>query len=185
MNMLKELFNVVWQNNFTLGNNIKFLLAIYFLIFLILFLENAVLIAVFLPGDSLLVILGILIAKGTLNFVITIGILTIAAGLGSWMSYLQGKFLKNSKILKRWLSFLPNKSYQKAIYIINRHGLPTAFFIGRFIVFVRTVLPIIAGVSGLNSVRFQLFNWISSFVWVFVLVFLGFLLERLEVPFVL
>ncbi|URJ32250.1 DedA family protein [Blochmannia endosymbiont of Camponotus sp.] len=180
MNILKELLNVVlWQNNIVFFPNARLALAIYSLAFLILFLENAIIPAVFLPGDSLLVILGVLVAKGVLNFTITLGILTIAVSLGSWISYLQGKFLENNKILKRWLSLLPNKFYQRANYMIHRHGL-SALFIGRFIALVRTVLPIIAGISGLSSFRFQLFNWISSFLWVFVFIVLGFFLERLE-----
>lgn len=179
MNILKELIHVVWQNNLVLFPNVRLVLAIYSLAFLILFLENAIIPAVFLPGDSLLVILGVLIAKGILNFTVTLGILTIAVSLGSWISYLQGKFLENNKIFKRWLSLLPNKFYQRANYIMNRYGL-SALFIGRFIAFVRTVLPIIAGISGLSSFRFQLFNWISSFLWVFIFIVLGFFLERLE-----
>ncbi|WHL25031.1 MAG: DedA family protein [Candidatus Blochmannia vicinus] len=184
MDILKELLNIIWQNNFTLFPNLRIALAIYSLVFIILFLENAILPAFFLPGDSLLIVLGILIAKGMLNFTATLGILTVAAGLGSWMSYLQGKFLENNKTIKRWLSFIPNKSYQRANRMIHKHGL-SALFIGRFIVFVRTVLPTIAGVSGLSSFRFQLFNWISSFVWVFILIVLGFFLERSEFFYVL
>ncbi|URJ25144.1 DedA family protein [Candidatus Blochmannia ocreatus (nom. nud.)] len=150
---------------------------VYSLIFIILFLENAIIPAVFLPGDSLLIILGILIGKGCLNFFITLFILTIAASLGTWISYLQGKFLERNKTVRRWLSRFPNKFYQKIVFMLNKHGLYALFF-GRFIAFARTVLPIIAGVYRLNSLRFQIFNWISSFLWVFILIVLGVLVER-------
>lgn len=185
MDILKELLNIIWQNNLTLFPNLRLVLAIYSLVFIILFLENAILPAFFLPGDSLLIILGVLIAKGILNFTATLGILTVAAGLGSWMSYLQGRFLENNKTVKRWLSFIPNKSYQRANRMIHKHGWLSALFIGRFIVFIRTVLPTIAGVSGLSFFRFQLFNWISSFVWVFILIGLGVFLERSEFFYIL
>ncbi|ADV33466.1 putative inner membrane protein [Candidatus Blochmanniella vafra str. BVAF] len=180
MNILKELFNLVPQNGALLSFNIKINLVFYLTIFIIVFLENAIIPAFFLPGDSLLIVLGILIKKGILNFFLTLSILTIAASLGSWVSYLQGKFLlKNKKTLKGWMSYLPSRSYQRASNMFNKHGL-LALFISRFVVFMRTALPVIAGVSGLDSLKFQLFNWISSFIWVLILIILGGCLGHIE-----
>lgn len=179
MSVLKELINVIIsQNHIILFPNMGCASIVYVLVFFVLFLENAIVPAIFLPGDSLLIILGILIAKGVLNFFITLSVLTIAAGLGSWMGYLQGKFLENNTITKRWLSRLPCKLYQKANCMFHKYGIFILFF-GRFVVFLRTLLPTIAGVSGLRAARFQLFNWISSFVWVLMLIIIGFYLERL------
>lgn len=175
MNMLKDLLNAT-TNQYLTSPYEKLILYIYLLVFIILFLEHAVLLAFFLPGDSLLIILGILISKGVLNFFITLSSVTVAVSLGSWISYLQGKFFKNTKILRLCISYLPKKSYQKAQFMLNKHGL-CALFIGRFIMFIRTALPTIAGVSGLDAIRFQLFNWISSFIWVFILIVIGFCLD--------
>lgn len=143
MNILKELVNIVivFHNNIILFPNTRLILTIYSLVFLVLFFENAILPAIFLPGDSLLIILGILIAKGILNFLITLSILTIAASLGSWISYLQGKFLENNKITQRWLSRLPYQFYQKANCMFNRYGI-FILFVGRFVAFLRTLLPV-------------------------------------------
>lgn len=180
MNFLTELINIiVWKDNIVLFPNIWLVLTIYSLVFLVLFLENAILPAIFLPGDSLLILLGILIAKGILNFIVTLSILTVAASLGSWISYLQGKFLEKNKITQRWLSRLPYQFYEKANHMFDKYGL-FVLFISRFIAFLRTVLPTVAGVSGLSGFRFQLFNWISSFLWVLMLIVLGFFLERLK-----
>lgn len=180
MNFLRDFFHVIiWKNNILLFSDLRLILTIYSVVFLILFLENAILPAIFLPGDSLLIILGILIAKGMLNFVITLGLLTIAVSLGSWISYLQGKFIENNKITQRWLSRIPYQLYRKVNYMFDKYGL-CLLFIGRFIAFLRTILPTVAGVSGLSSVRFQLFNWISAFIWVFLLILLGVILERSE-----
>lgn len=180
MNILKDLLNIVTQNNFLVLPNKKLILFIYLFIFIILFLENAVLPAFFLPGDSLLIIVGILIEKGILNLFVTLGLLTIAVSLGSWISYLQGRFFRDKKFLKHWLSRIPYRSYQKVYDMFNKHGL-CVLFIGRFIVFVRTALPTIAGVSGLNYLKFQLFNWISSFVWVLILISVGFYLSHIKI----
>ncbi len=53
--------------------------------------------------------------------------------------------------------------------------------IGRFIAFVRTLLPTIAGISGLNNARFQFFNWMSGLLWVLILTSLGYLLGKTPV----
>lgn len=50
---------------------------------------------------------------------------------------------------------------------------------GRFLAFVRTLLPTLAGISGLNSIRFQLFNWLSGLLWVGSVVGLGFALSHI------
>lgn len=178
MNILKDLYRIITDNCLDSSCE-RLVLFIYLLVFIVLFIEHAVLLAFFLPGDSLIIILGILVSKGILNFFITLSSVTIAVSLGSWISYLQGKFLKNKKILQLWISYLPKQSYQKAQSMLNKHGL-FALFIGHFIIFVRTALPTIAGVSGLNAVKFQLFNWISSLSWVLVLIIIGFFLDYIK-----
>ncbi len=62
----------------------------------------------------------------------------------------------------------------------HKHGL-SALLIGRFIAFVRTLLPTIAGLSGLNNARFQFFNWMSGLLWVLILTTLGYMLGKTPV----
>lgn len=183
MNILKDLFNITIDTCHIIPYE-KLILSIYLLVPIILFLEHAILLAFFLPGDSLLIILGILISKGTLNFFIILSSVTIAVSLGSWMSYLQGKFLKNKKILQLLISYFPKRSYKKAQIMLNKHGL-FALFIGRFIIFIRTALPTIAGISGLNAFRFQLFNWVSSLIWVLILMIIGFYLDYAKLAYII
>ena len=76
--------------------------------------ENGLLPASFLPGDSLLLLAGAMIAKGVMDFVPTMVILTTAASLGCWLSYLQGRWLGNTKIVKSWLMHLPAQYHQRA-----------------------------------------------------------------------
>lgn len=178
MNILRNLLDTITDYYIILSYE-KLIFHTYLLVCIILFLEHAILLAFFLPGDSLLIVLGILVSKGNLNFLLTLSSVTIAVGLGSWISYLQGKFFKNKKILQLWISYLPKKSYQKAQLMLFKHGL-YALFIGRFLMFIRTALPTIAGISGLNSIRFQLFNWISSFIWVLILITIGLFIDYSE-----
>ena len=65
--------------------------------------------------------------------------------------------------------------------MFDRHGL-LALLAGRFLAFVRTLLPTMAGISGLSNRRFQFFNWLSALLWVGVVTTLGYALNM--IPFV-
>ena len=173
MDILKELVHALWHQDYELLANPSLVWAIYCVLFMILFLENGLLPAAFLPGDSLLILVGVLIAKGTMTFPLALLILTVAASLGSWVGYIQGRWLGNTPTVQKWLSHLPAQYHQRAHQLFHRHGL-SALLMGRFIAFVRTLLPTIAGLSGLNNVRFQFFNWVSALLWVLILTVLGF-----------
>ncbi|WMQ74578.1 MAG: Inner membrane protein YqjA [Sodalis sp.] len=180
MDIFKELLHALWQQDFETLSDPSLVWIIYLLVFVILFLENGLLPAAFLPGDSLLILIGVLIAKGTLNFPLVLLLLTVAASLGSWISYIQGKWLENNRLVKGWLAHLPARHHQRAHQMFHRHGL-SALLIGRFVAFARTLLPTIAGLSGLGSSRFHVFNWISVFLWVFILTLVGFILGKMPV----
>ncbi|MFP3028846.1 MAG: DedA family protein [Arsenophonus sp.] len=173
MELVKELFFALWHQDYNMLMNPSLIWAIYIILFTILFLENGILPAAFLPGDSLLILVGVLIAKGTINYPLTIIILTAGASLGCWVGYLQGKWLGNNKIVKSWLSHLPEHYQQRAYSLFHRHGL-AALLIGRFLAFIRTILPIIAGLSGLPNRRFQFFNCLSGLLWVWILSTIGY-----------
>jgi membrane protein DedA with SNARE-associated domain len=177
MDILKALVHALWQQDFETLSDPTLVWTIYLVLFVILLLENGLLPAAFLPGDSLLILVGVLVAKGALNFPLTLLVLTAAASLGSWISYLQGKWLGNTRMVKSWLSHLPDQYHQRAHVMFHRHGL-SALLIGRFVAFVRTLLPTIAGLSGLSDTRFQFFNWMSSLIWVFLLSSAGFALGK-------
>jgi len=177
MDILKSLVHALWQQDFETLADPTLVWTIYLVLFVILCLENGLLPAAFLPGDSLLILVGVLIAKGTMNFPMTLLVLTVAASLGSWLSYLQGKWLGNTRLVQSWLAHLPVHYHQRSHLMFHRHGL-SALLVGRFIAFVRTLMPTIAGLSGLSNARFQLFNWLSAMLWVVILTTLGFLLGK-------
>ncbi len=76
---------------------------------------------------------------------------------------------------------LPAQYHQRAWNMFNRHGL-MALLVGRFLAFIRTILPTMAGISGLKNSRFQLFNWLSGLLWVGIVVTLGYGIS--QVPFI-
>ncbi|MGP1953109.1 MAG: DedA family protein [Arsenophonus sp. ET-KM2-MAG3] len=181
MQILNEIMMAIWHNDFSKLINPDILWIIYVLFFIIVVLENAILPASFLPGDTLLILSGALIAKNVLSFIPTIIILTIAASLGYWLGFLQGRWLSDTDIIKRWLKQIPKEYYDRANKLFNNQCL-YALLLGRFLVFVRTLLPILAGLSTLSQGRFQLFNWISGILWIGIIVSLGYIIN--QIPFV-
>lgn len=181
MGVLHEIVHALWHQDFAALANPDVVWVVYGVMFLTLFLENGLLPASFLPGDSLLLLAGAMVAKGVMDFVPTMVILTTAASLGCWLSYLQGRWLGNTRLVKSWLMHLPAQYHQRAWNMFNRHGL-MALLVGRFLAFVRTILPTLAGIAGLKNTRFQLFNWLSGLLWVLILVGFGYAIS--QVPFI-
>ncbi|MFG1173353.1 DedA family protein [Erwiniaceae bacterium CAU 1747] len=181
MGVLHEIVQALWHQDFTALANPDVIWVVYGIMFITLLLENGLLPASFLPGDSLLLLAGAMVAKGVMGFIPTMLILTAAASLGCWLSYLQGRWLGNTRLVKGWLLHLPAQYHQRAWSLFNRHGL-LALLVGRFLAFVRTILPTMAGISGLKNGRFQLFNWLSGLLWVTILVTLGYGIS--QVPFI-
>lgn len=176
MGSITDLFQALLHQDFKTLANPEFLWAIYGILFLIIFLENGLLPAAFLPGDSLLLLAGALVAQGSLHFILTVLVLSTAAAMGCWFSYLQGRWLGKTKTVQGWMSKIPAHYHQRAHQLFHRHGF-FALLIGRFLAFVRTLLPTIAGLSALDAKRFQIFNWLSAVLWVTVVTSLGYLIS--------
>lgn len=181
MAVIHDIIQALWHHDFAALADPHVIGVVYFVMFTTLFLENGLLPAAFLPGDSLLLLAGALIAKGVMGFVPTLVILTAAASLGCWFSYIQGRWLGNTRTVKGWLQQLPEHYHQRANHMFNRHGL-LALLIGRFLAFIRTLLPTLAGISGLSQRRFQFFNWLSGFLWVAIITSFGYAISM--IPFV-
>lgn len=152
----------------------KVLWTLYSMLFVILLLENGVLPAAFLPGDSLLFVTGVLISQDVFHFGLINVVLIAGAAFGTWLGYIQGRWLGNTKMVQNWMSHLPEKYHKRSEILFHKYGL-AALFIGRFIAFVRTVLPIFAGLSGLQGKRFHIYNWLSATLWIFLIVTVGYL----------
>ena len=116
MELFTQLLNALWAQDYETLANPSMIGMLYFVLFMILFLENGLLPAAFLPGDSLLVLVGVLIAKGAMGFPETLLLLTAAASLGCWLSYIQGRWLGNTRIVQNWLSHLPSHYHQRLLF---------------------------------------------------------------------
>jgi len=174
METIITLYNAFLAMNLEVLRDPKVLWALYAMLFVILLLESGILPAAFLPGDSLLFLTGVLISLDIFHFGLINVVLIAGAALGTWLGYIQGRWLGNTKIVKNWMAHLPAKYHARTQTLFHKYGLQ-ALFIGRFIAFVRTALPIMAGLSGLHSKRFHIYNWVSATLWIFLITTLGYL----------
>lgn len=174
MDIILSLYEALTALDYVILSNPSTLWLLYAMLFVILFLENGLLPTAFLPGDSLLFITGILISVDIFHFGLINFILITGGALGTWFGYAQGRWLGSTKLIQNWLSHLPQKYHQRAQLLFHKYGL-AALFIGRFIPFIRTMLPVLAGFSGLKSVRFHVYNWISAALWIFIITSAGYM----------
>jgi membrane-associated protein len=144
-------------------------------LFAIVFAESGLFFGFFLPGDSLLLTAGLLASRGILNVVILIPILFIAAVLGDTVGYWFGA--KTGPLIFRReesLLFKPkNLLAAKAFY--DKHGGKT-ITLARFMPFIRTFAPIVAGAAEMEYRRFLLFNFLGGVGWAIGMTCLGYYL---------
>jgi membrane-associated protein len=151
---------------------------VYVLLFLIIFFETGVVIMPFLPGDSLLFVVGTLCGAGFIDYKISVVVLLIASILGDQCNYTIGRYFgprvfqwDDSRFFKRRYLIEAEKFYA-------RHG-PLAIVIARFLPFIRTFIPFVAGMASMNRSKFILFNIVGAAIWVFSMVSMGYFLGNL------
>ncbi|MEB3768329.1 VTT domain-containing protein [Acinetobacter sp. MD2] len=146
---------------------------IYAILFLIIFAETAFIFMFFLPGDSLLLAIGALCATSeTLQVSHMIGLLFIAATLGYIVNYHIGKSL-GCKVLNIKSRFIKQEYLYKTHDYFARHGGKT-ILLARFIPFARSFAPFAAGSSHMNYLLFLTYNLIGAFVWIALLIGIGY-----------
>ncbi|MCR8655756.1 VTT domain-containing protein [Paenibacillus endoradicis] len=158
-------------------------LLIYLILFAIIFIETGIVIFPFLPGDSLLFAAGALsaLSGSTLNWFLLIIIMGVAAVLGDSLNYYLGKKLGNNMLKHQWLKkFIDGKRMRQAELFFEKNG-GKAIMIGRFIPFIRTFIPFIAGMSKMNYSHFIFYNIVGGFIWVFIGVGSGYLFGNIPV----
>ncbi len=144
---------------------------------LIIFAETGLLIGFFLPGDSLLFSAGLFSAAGHIDVWPMVWTLTAAAIAGDATGYWIGRKL-GAKLYDRPDSMLFKRSHLKQTQdFYEKHGGKT-IILARFIPIVRTFAPTVAGVAGMTYRSFAVYNVVGAFIWIWSLIFAGFLLGR-------
>ena len=130
----------------------------------IVFAESGLFFGFFLPGDSLLLTAGLFAFKGELNIWVVLTLVFVAAVLGDNVGYWFGRKTgpplfnrENSLLFKR-----KNLLAAKAFY--DKHGGKT-IILARFMPFIRTFAPIVAGAVEMDYRRFMFFNTVGGLLW--------------------
>jgi membrane-associated protein len=152
--------------------------AAYVILFLIIFSETGLIIAPLLPGDSLLFVAGALAAlsggnPAAFNLPTLLVLLSLAAFLGNVVNYQIGRWL-GPKVFHWPKSRLFNPVHLREAHdFYERHGGKT-IVISRFLPFIRTFAPFVAGVGEMPRARFLAFNAAGAVLWVVSLVLAGY-----------
>jgi len=147
----------------------------YLGLFFIVFAESGLLIGFFFPGDSLLITAGLLASRGLLDIQTLIIVAIAGAIIGDTVGYWFGK-KTGPRIFKKEDSLLfHKKNIIKANEFYKKHGGKT-IIIARFLPFIRTFAPIVAGIGGMEYKRFLFFNIFGGIFWVLATSLLGYFL---------
>ena len=147
---------------------------VYALLFLIVFVETGLVVMPFLPGDSLLFITGTLCGAGLMSLPVAMAILIVAAILGDQTNYTIGRYF-GPKVFRwensRWFN---KAAFDAAHAFYEKHGGIT-IILARFMPFVRTFAPFVAGVAAMTRSKFTFFNVTGALIWVLSLTTAGYL----------
>ena len=138
---------------------------VYVLLFLIVFVETGLVVMPFLPGDSLLFIVGALCGVGLMDFPLACTVLLVAAILGDQCNYQIGRFF-GPKVFQ-WESsrFFNKNAFDQAHAFYERYGGIT-IVLARFMPFIRTFAPFVAGVAMMSRPKFTAYNVVGALLWV-------------------
>jgi membrane-associated protein len=151
----------------------------YAVLFLILFCETGLVVTPYLPGDSLLFVAGALAGTGILDIRILLVSLVVAAILGDTVNYWIGHTFE-LKVLEWKFSLVKKEHLEKTQAYFEKYGGFT-IVIARFVPFIRTFAPFLAGVGKMRYSWFLGYNIIGGAAWVCAFLMAGFLFGNLEI----
>ena len=146
---------------------------VYALLFVVIFVETGVVIMPFLPGDSLLFVVGAMCGLGLMSYPLSIALLLAAAVLGNQSNYTLGRYF-GPRVFKWENSRLFNKAaFDRAHNFYERYGGIT-IVAARFMPFLRTFAPFVAGVAKMSRSRFTFFDVTGGALWVVGIITVGY-----------
>ncbi len=151
---------------------------VYALLFVIVFTETGVVVMPFLPGDSLLFIVGALSGAGLMNFPLACGVLIAAAILGDQCNYSIGRYFGPKVFRWEQSRFFNKRAFDQAHAFYERYGGIT-IILARFLPFVRTFAPFVAGVAAMSRGKFTAYNVVGALIWVLGICTAGYLFGNL------
>jgi membrane-associated protein len=147
---------------------------VYALLFLIIFVETGLVVMPFLPGDSLLFIVGALCGAGLMSYPLVVALLIAAAILGNQTNYTIGSIVGPRVFQWEQSRFFNKRAFRQAHAFYERYGGVT-IVVARFLPFLRTFAPFVAGVAQMTRAKFTFFDVAGGSLWVLSLVTAGYL----------
>lgn len=138
---------------------------VYALLFLIIFVETGVVVMPFLPGDSLLFVVGTLCGVGLMSLPIALVLLMVAAVAGNQSNYAIGRFFGPRVFQWESSRFFNKAAFDQAHTFYEKYG-GTTIVVARFMPFLRTFAPFVAGVAHMTRSKFTFFDVTGSVLWV-------------------
>lgn len=138
---------------------------VYALLFAVIFVETGLVVMPFLPGDSLLFVVGAMCGAGVMSFPLAVGLLLAAAILGDQCNYSIGRYFGPKVFQWEQSRFFNKAAFDKAHAFYEQYGGFT-IIAARFMPFLRTFVPFVGGVAQMSRTKFTLFNVVGAALWV-------------------
>jgi membrane-associated protein len=152
---------------------------VYALLFLIIFVETGLVVMPFLPGDSLLFIVGALAGAGLMSYPLVAALLIAAAVLGNQTNYTIGSMVGPRVFQWEQSRFFNKRAFEQAHAFYERYGGIT-IVVARFLPFLRTFAPFVAGVAQMTRSKFTFYDVTGGALWVLSLVTAGYLFGNID-----
>ena len=152
---------------------------VYGILFLIIFAETGLVVAPFLPGDSLLFVTGALCGMGSLELHVLMPLLMLAAFGGDNTNYWIGRRY-GIKLFKRDSRFFKLEHVEKTQKFYAAHGGKTIIF-ARFLPIIRTFAPFVAGIGSMSYRVFLTFSALGSVAWIASLTLAGYFFGNIPI----
>jgi len=150
------------------------------ILFVIVFCETGFVVTPFLPGDSLLFAVGTFAARGSLDLITALVVLSAAAILGDTANYWIGHFVGPRVFHRDDVRWLNRKHLDRTHEFFEKYGAKT-IILARFVPIVRTFAPFVAGIGAMTYGKFLLYNVVGGLLWVLSITLAGYFFGNIPV----
>ncbi|GAB1232335.1 DedA family protein [Ferrigenium sp. UT4] len=153
---------------------------VYAILFFIIFAETGLVVAPFLPGDSLLFVIGALCGMGSLQLEVALPLLVLAAFMGDNTNYWIGRLLGLRLLNRASPRLIKPEHLEKTHAFYAKHGGKTVIF-ARFLPIIRTFAPFVAGIGTMDYRKYVMFSITGGVSWIGSLILAGFFFGNIPV----
>ncbi|MEV0331169.1 MULTISPECIES: DedA family protein [Nocardia] len=149
---------------------------VWTVVLVFVFLECAFIIGLFLPGDSMLITAGIVMASHANGeahvWALSLGTM-LAAIAGNQVGYVVGQRTGHRLVARKNGRYINTRNLEKVTALLEKHGF-FAVLVARWIPWVRTLCPMVAGAAGMDHRRYTIASTIGAIIWAPVLLLIGY-----------